>query len=152
MLKRADGGEDIFTKHENINMNYNLIGKAKMPHESDHDRMNRTGLSSLRITDDESKAVQKTPNRVSLDSMEKKIKHTEFLHPGLMPHMTICFMLLENGFALIGKSTPADPENFDEKLGMKFAYEDALRQMWPLEAYLLREKMFTESAGASAGG
>lgn len=137
-LKRADGGEDIFTKHLNINMNY---GNAKMPHESDHDRMNRTGLSSLRITDDASKAVQKTPHRVSLDSMEKKIVHAEYIHPDTIPHMTICVMMLTNGFALVGKSAPADPENFDEKLGMKFAYEDALRQMWPLEAYLLRERM-----------
>ena len=35
----------------------------------------------------------------------------------------------------------ADAENFDKELGKKFAYEDALRQMWPLEAYLLRERM-----------
>jgi hypothetical protein len=50
-------------------------------------------------------------------------------------------LITDTGYALVGKSTPADAENFDEELGLKFAKEDAIRQMWPLEAYLLRERM-----------
>lgn len=95
---------------------------------------------SLRISDDLSKQVQKTPNRVTLDSMIAKIKSVEYVHPETIPTMTICVIVLENGFSLVGKAAPADPENFSRELGTKFAYEDALRQMWPLEAYLLREK------------
>ena len=109
--------------------------------ETDQERHDRTMLSSLRMTDDESKAVQKTPNRVSLDSLLAKIEIEEYMYPRHIPHMTICVLLLENGFALVGKSAPADADNFDKELGKKFAKEDAIRQMWSLEAYLLRERM-----------
>ena len=73
--------------------------------------------------------------------MLEKITAEEYINPTKMPHMTICVLIVENGFALVGKSTPADPDNYDVALGMKFAKEDAVRQMWPLEAYLLRERM-----------
>lgn len=98
-------------------------------------------MSSLRATDDESKAVQKTPNRVSLDSMEAKVVSVSYWHPPCGDHMTIAAVEMENGFILVGKTAPADPENFDAKLGEKFAYEDALRQLWPLEGYALCEKL-----------
>jgi hypothetical protein len=53
---------------------------------------------------------------------------------------------LDNGFVLVGKSAPADPGNFNEELGRNFAKDDALRQMWPLEGYLLCEKLTAEEA------
>lgn len=109
--------------------------------ETDKQRQKRTGLSSLEIADQESAAVQKTKHRVTLDSMVAKIVNEEYIHPKSIPHMTLCILTTDNGFALVGKSTPADPENYDEELGHKFAKEDALRHMWPLEAYLLRERM-----------
>jgi len=109
--------------------------------ETDHERHSRTSLSSLRMTDDESQRVQKTPNRVSLDSILAKITDEEFWHPLIIPHMTVVAIKLENGYVIIGQSTPADPANFDEELGIKFAREDAVRQIWKLEAYLLREIM-----------
>lgn len=112
-----------------------------MPTETDTERQTRTGLSSLRMSDDASKAVQKTVNRVALDDIEKKIVSEEVWHPTNAPHMTIMVLQLENGYMVVGKSTPADPENFNAALGRQFAYEDAIRQIWPLEAYLLREAM-----------
>jgi hypothetical protein len=96
---------------------------------------------SLRVTDDASIRVQQTPHRVTLDSLIAKIVDIEYLHPSTLPEMTICVIKVENGFVLIGKSAPADPDNFNEELGRQFAYDDALRQMWPLEAYLLRERL-----------
>jgi hypothetical protein len=109
-------------------------------------------MDSLRLTDDASRAVQKTPNRVSLDSMvdkiageysftlDKAIGDTAPLLPG-MDVMTVCVLVMQNGFIVIGKSAPADPANFNEELGRKFAREDAIRQLWPLEGYALREKL-----------
>jgi Phage protein (N4 Gp49/phage Sf6 gene 66) family len=123
--KRADGGANIVTKH------YNISGEPKMG----------TGPDSLRVTDNLSKAVQKTENRVSLDSLQEKIVDEEYIHPAIIPHMTICILLTDNGYALVGKSAPADADNFDKELGRKFAKEDCIRQMWSLEAYLLRERM-----------
>lgn len=104
-------------------------------------REQRSGGDSLRVTDDASKAVQKTPNRISLDSIVEKIAHVDYINPDRHPHMTIALVTMANGFIFVGKSTPADPENFDAELGKKFAYEDAVRQVWPMEAYLLRERM-----------
>lgn len=94
---------------------------------------------SLRVTDDESKAVQKTDHRVSLDSILAKIEGVEYFHPVMCPTMTVAFVKLKNGFIVIGESAPADPANFDATLGEKFAKENAVRKIWPLEGYLLRE-------------
>lgn len=96
---------------------------------------------SLEASDAAAAAVQKTDNRVTLDSMKAKIATTEYLRPESAPHMTIAVLTTTNGFQLIGKSAPADPANYDAALGEKFSFEDALRQMWPLEGYLLREKL-----------
>lgn len=112
-----------------------------MPTETDAERRERTGLSSLEITDQESSAVQKTQHRVTLESMLAKIASEEYIHPECIPHMTICVLMTENGYAIVGKSAPADADNYNEELGRKFAREDAIRQMWPLEAYLLRERL-----------
>lgn len=98
-------------------------------------------MGSLETTDAESAAVQKTPNRVTLDSLKAKVVGEEYIHPECLPSLTICVLLLSNGFTIVGKSAPADPENFNADLGRKFAYEDAIRQMWPLEGYALREKL-----------
>jgi hypothetical protein len=95
----------------------------------------------LKAADDASRAVQKTPNRVTLDSMLMRIEKEEYLHPSVIEHMTVCILLIDNGFAFVGKSAPADPGNFNEELGRKFAKEDAVRQMWGYEGYLLAEKL-----------
>lgn len=91
--------------------------------------------------DDLAASVQKTPNRVSLADLEAKVSHVEYLNPLGAHHLTICVIILKNGFSLVGKSAPADPANFDAAVGCRFAYEDALRQMWPLEGYLLCERL-----------
>lgn len=65
----------------------------------------------------------------------------------ILAKLSICILLMRNGFTVIGKSAPAAAANFDADLGRKFAYEDAIRQLWPLEGYLLRERL---SAGDAA--
>lgn len=101
-------------------------------------------MSSLEIGDREAATVQKTPNRVTLDSMVEKIEAEEYLNPEVLPHLTICVLRLKNGFSLVGKSAPADAGNYNAELGRKFAREDAIRQMWPLEGYALRERLSAE--------
>ncbi|MED5548980.1 MAG: Gp49 family protein [Pseudomonadota bacterium] len=98
-------------------------------------------MGGLEQTDAESAAVQKTPHRVSLESIKEKISGVEYLHPNALPTMTIAVVTMKNGYAIVGKSAPADPENFNPELGCKFAYEDAVRQIWPLEGYALRERL-----------
>ena len=98
-------------------------------------------MDSLQATEAASQAVQKTPNRVSLDYILSRIADIEFIHPTTTPHMTIAVVTMVNGFVVLGKSAPADPENFDAKTGQRFAKEDAIRQLWQLEGYALRERL-----------
>lgn len=55
--------------------------------------------------------------------------------------LTICVLTMRNGFTIIGKSAPASSENFDAEKGRTFAFEDAIKQLWPLEGYLLRHHL-----------
>lgn len=107
---------------------------------------------TLKATDDYS-ANKSTHPRVSLADMEAKIKAEHYfiardaiMALGQPAHeelgvLTICVLVMGNGFTVIGKSAPASPENFDEEKGRRFAYEDAIKQLWPLEGYALREKL-----------
>ncbi len=86
-------------------------------------------------------SVQKSASRVTLADLAAKVLKTEYIRPNSAPHLTICVLILKNGYSLVGKSAPADPLNFDPEAGQRFAYEDALRQLWPLEGYVLRERL-----------
>lgn len=111
-------------------------------------------MDSLKVTDDASKAVATAP-RVALVDIEAAIGgvyyttgqravadealSAEHLQPlGLL---TICILVMRNGFTVIGKSAPASPENFNADLGRRFAYEDAIRQLWPLMGFALRDRL-----------
>lgn len=99
--------------------------------------MKTTG--SLEASDAAAAAVAKTDKRVTLESMLAKIADQQFFRSKMAPELTICVMKLTNGFTLVGKSAPADPANFNQELDERFAREDCIRQLWPLEGYLLRE-------------
>jgi hypothetical protein len=79
--------------------------------------------------------------RVTLDSMKERIARVDYLRHGLT---TICFVTMVNGFKVIGHSTPASPSNFDASKGEANAYENAIRQLWQLEGYLLCERLTNE--------
>lgn len=55
--------------------------------------------------------------------------------------LTICVLVLNNGFTVVGKSACASPENFDAELGAKIARDDARNQIWALEGYRLRSAL-----------
>ena len=96
---------------------------------------------ALKASDDAAAAVQKTPNRVTLESLYDKIATVEYYNPEAVPHMTIAIVVLKNGFVVTGESAPADPENFDLELGKELAHKAAVVKIWPLEGYVLRERL-----------
>lgn len=55
--------------------------------------------------------------------------------------LSICLLVMKNGFTIVGKSAPASPENFDSEYGRTLAYEDAVKQVWPLMGYALRDRL-----------
>ena len=83
--------------------------------------------------------------KVTLDGIKAKIKGETYL---VLPdgRTTICQLTLENGYTINGYSACVDPAEFSRDRGRKYAFEDALRQIWPLEGYLLAEKMYWDAA------
>lgn len=55
--------------------------------------------------------------------------------------LTICVLVLRNGFTVTGESACASPENFDAELGIKIARENARKKIWMLEGYRLRSDL-----------
>jgi hypothetical protein len=45
--------------------------------------------------------------------------------PDPLDLLSICILVMKNGFTVIGKSACASPENFNAEFGRKLAYEDA---------------------------
>lgn len=60
---------------------------------------------------------------------------------------TICQLTLENGYSVIGKSACVSADNYNQALGEKYAFEDAVNAVWPLEGYLLKERLYREARG-----
>lgn len=81
------------------------------------------------------------PNKVSLSDMMAKIKSTTYT---LLPNgkTTVCQLILENNFSVEGQSACVDIANYNKALGEKYAFENAIEKMWPLEGYLLAEKIY----------
>lgn len=109
--------------------------------------------SSLTANDAEAGRLAVSP-RVTLEQLKSKVSACYYftahqaitacvpgsaiLTDGNLEVLTLCILVVENGFTLVGKSAPASPTNFNPEFGRKLAYEDALKQLWPLEGYLLR--------------
>jgi hypothetical protein len=80
--------------------------------------------------------------RVTEESIRAKIDCHSFHVENIgAAKVTVCFILMRNGFVFVGQSAAASPENHDTKIGEYYAYDDAFRQIWAHEGYLLREKL-----------
>jgi hypothetical protein len=55
--------------------------------------------------------------------------------------LSICILVMSNGFSVIGKSAPASPENFNADYGKELAYKDCITQLWPLMGFSLRDRL-----------
>lgn len=112
-------------------------------------------MDSLQVTDAQSEAVAVAP-RVTLASIEAAIESTHYFTgrqaavmtsppgqhvPSALDCLTICLIVMKNGFTVIGESAPASPENFNPELGRKFAYENGVRKIWPLMGFALRDRL-----------
>lgn len=105
----------------------------------------------------------KTAPRVTPDHVESVIAHEMFIIPAERIHwtealsaqgnkqnerslqalglLTICVLVLKNGFTVTGESACASPENFDPEIGRKIARQNAVNKIWMLEGYLLKQKL-----------
>jgi len=85
--------------------------------------------------------------RVTPQDIEMKIRKVEFM---VLDNLTtICQITVENGFTTVGKSACVSAARWDKKIGEDVAYKDAFDQLWPLEGYLLKEKLWQEKCDNS---
>lgn len=111
---------------------------------------------SVSLSDtDSTGAMNATAPRVSLSDLKAKIKQVYYVtgdmalaHDPIEPDdkqtlsiFTVCFMVMKNGFVMLGQSAPASAANYNKGMGELFAYEDAMRKLWPLAGYALRERL-----------
>jgi hypothetical protein len=84
-------------------------------------------------------------NKVTLEVIINKIVGEMYL---VLPdgRTTVCMLTMQNGYTVKGMSACVDASNFDMNIGRKIAFEDAIRQIWPLEGYLLAERLFWDRA------
>lgn len=87
--------------------------------------------------------------RVTKGGIEERISSTEFNRLG--DTVTHCRIILDNGFSVSGESACVNPENYNEEIGQKIAYDNAFRHLWPLFGFLLAEKnkLRHQEAGSS---
>ncbi|WZW26819.1 hypothetical protein [Vibrio phage TCU_VP01_ZB] len=80
-------------------------------------------------------------HKVTQELVESKVKSEQYVVvPGTT--LTFCVLTLENGFTVTGESACVDPENFDKAVGEHWAKVDAMKKVWPLEAYLMKQKLY----------
>lgn len=81
-----------------------------------------------------------------IDAAIRDVQYHVF--PGSM--MTVCCLTLQNGFTVIGESACASPANFDAEIGQKVAFDKARNEIWKLEGYLLRDRLWTMESVSAA--
>ena len=82
--------------------------------------------------------------RVSQADLEANIVHEEILkhvtHSGQV--LRWCILTTRCGFAVTGEpSASVSKENDRAEMGEKYARENAIKKLWPLMAYALKEKL-----------
>lgn len=64
--------------------------------------------------------------------------------------LTLCVLVLKNGFTVTGESACASPENFDAEIGRKVARDKAKEKIWALEGYALRNRLHSDPPPVNA--
>lgn len=93
---------------------------------------------SISLSEAQEKLKSAIAPRVTEESIKAKIDDVNYWFHGIT---TICLITMKNGFRFIGTSTPASADNYDSKIGERYAYDNAFRQIWTHEGYLLRETL-----------
>lgn len=85
-----------------------------------------------------------TAPRVTKEHIKSKIKSIEYVEHQTKSGSVLrwCCIEMENGFTVTGKpSASVSPENDNQEIGKKIAYENAYSEIWALEGYLLATQL-----------
>lgn len=120
-------------------------------------------MSTDKEIEQEIQAKGKTAARVTPEVIQNLIVHEQYINGDVKAHftdhiaahgdsekqqileslrlITICILVLKNGFTVTGESACASPENFDAEIGRKIARQNAVNKIWLLEGYLLKQRL-----------
>lgn len=88
--------------------------------------------------------MPKLPNKITPDFLQSEIVDVEYRR--LTGTMTHCTVTVKNGFTFTGESACADPDNYNQELGEKFALENAKSKMWVPYGFMLKQQLADEAA------
>lgn len=94
-----------------------------------------------------------TETELAAKAVAPRVTEAEVIEAGGIPQyyvfpqslLTVCCLTLPNGFTVTGESACADPRNFDSLIGERIAYDNALRKIWPLLGYVLKERLHRQA-------
>lgn len=58
-----------------------------------------------------------------------------------LENVTICILIMKNGFVVTGESAPIDSADYCFEVGRQVAYQRALDKLYPLIGYELKTKL-----------
>ena len=118
-------------------------------------------MTDQNLADEKRLAEASDAPRVTLSELEANIVAENYINLGKaaealgqpategMHLTTLCVLTLKNGFTVSGQSACASPDRYDEQIGNEFAKREAVRAIWPLMGYALKEKLHNDYAGNS---
>jgi len=80
-------------------------------------------------------------NKLTLKDIESKITNKTFTRLPSQKSL-ICELTLINGFTVRGEASVVDIDNYEQEVGEKISYENAIHKIWQVEGYLLQEKLY----------
>lgn len=91
------------------------------------------------------KAKEESP-RLTLEDIESVIVGEDYY---VFPNttLTVCCLVLKNGFTVTGESATVSPDNFNEEIGRRVAKQRAVNKIWMLEGYLLKQHIHDLASG-----
>lgn len=83
-------------------------------------------------------------NKLSIEILKDNIVDVAFVkhisHSGQVLRWAV--LTTKNGFAVTGRpSASVSPENDNQEIGEKVAYDNAFNELWPLMGYELKSKL-----------
>ena len=82
---------------------------------------------------------RKLPNPITKEFLESEVVNIQYTH--ITGTLTHCAVTVAGGFIFTGESACADPANYDQAVGEKYALEDAMSKMWLPYGFLLKEQL-----------
>ncbi len=95
-------------------------------------------VSPKAVFDEGYSLLSELPEKITAEMIEDAISQEEYFQSGLL---TICALTLKNGFKVTGTSACANPSIYNESKGREYARIEAVKEIWPLEGYLLKQQM-----------